>query len=140
VRKAIQVVFDKTNAYAARGEYPFNVTMNVRFIRNSNCWLSPAFGEGHTCFIEILSYMDRAAWHQFSADVAGEWLKLPGAKPHWAKEFAHIPGIIAHIHAVQGANIAQFNRIKAELQLDPTDMFVNDLLRRIFIQPGAQDV
>ncbi|HEY7416198.1 MAG TPA: FAD-binding protein, partial [Ktedonobacteraceae bacterium] len=55
VKWAIQVVREMTGAYAARGEYPLNVTMNVRFIQNSQCWLSPAFGGGHTCYIEILS-------------------------------------------------------------------------------------
>src|SRR5262249_32151164 len=55
VKWAIKLVLDQTRAYAARGAYPFNVTLNVRFVHRSNCWLSPAFGEGHTCYIEILS-------------------------------------------------------------------------------------
>lgn len=41
VRWAMQVVFDATRAYAGRGKYPMNVTMNVRFLDSSDCWLSP---------------------------------------------------------------------------------------------------
>lgn len=132
VRQAINVVLEKTDAYAARGEYPFNVTMNVRFNHNSSCLLSPANGPGHTCYIEILSTADQEEWERFSAEVALEWLKLPGAKPHWAKEFEHIPGIESCIKAAYGDNIAQFNQIKRELGLDEAHLFMNDLLKGIF--------
>jgi D-arabinono-1,4-lactone oxidase len=106
--------------------------MNVRFIHNSNCWLSPAFGEGHTCYIEILSRTKQANWERFSGQVALDWLTLSQARPHWAKEFQHIPNIVQHIKSNFGENIRHFNQIKDELQVDPTDMFMNPTLRRIF--------
>ncbi|WP_445632757.1 FAD-binding protein [Nostoc sp. DSM 114161] len=133
VKKAINIVIYTTNKYAAQRKYPFNVTMNVRFINSSQCLLSPGFGEGHTCFIEILSRADRKEWELFSSEVATEWLKLPNALPHWAKEIEHIPGIIEHIKSKIGKNIAEFNKIKIELQLDPDNIFMNDFLRRIFL-------
>ena len=134
VKWAMQQVFKRVKTYARRGEYPMNVVMNVRFIHNSNCWLSPAFGEGHTCYIEILSRKKPAHWKYFSAQVAQDWLKLPGARPHWAKEFQHIPDIIQHIKTSYGENIARFNRIKDELQVDPDNMFVNPTLEEIFLK------
>jgi FAD binding domain/D-arabinono-1,4-lactone oxidase len=132
VKKAMQIVFDATKTYAARGEYPLNITMNVRFIGNSNCWLSPAFGEGHTCYIEILGRTHPRDWERFSGEVAQKWLQLPQARPHWAKEFQHIPGVIEHIRREMGTNIAHFHRIKEQLRVDPDQMFVNTTLQEIF--------
>jgi len=132
VRWAMQVVFDSVKAQAARQQFPMNLTMNVRFIHNSNCWLSPAFGDGHTCYIEILSYTDQTAWEKFSGAVAAEWLKLPQAQPHWAKEFRHIPGVIPHLLHTAGERIARFKQIKDELGVDPQGMFINAALAEIF--------
>jgi hypothetical protein len=126
-------VFERVNAYAKRDEYPMNVTMNVRFIHNSQCWLSPAFGEGHTCYIEILSRTRQTHWERFSSEVALEWLRLPQARPHWAKEFQHIPNIIQHLQSHMGENIRRFNQIKDQLQVDPTSMFANRTLQALFL-------
>jgi hypothetical protein len=132
VKRAVQTVLDMTRVYAARGEYPLNVTMNVRFLHNSACWLSPAFGEGHTCYIEILSDLRARGWEQFSGEVAHQWLQLPHARPHWAKQFRHIPGVIEHLQREMGTGIARFTAIKAELQVDPDLMFVNAALKELF--------
>jgi hypothetical protein len=134
VKWAIQVVFEQVKAYAARGQYPMNVVMNVRFIHNSHCWLSPAFGEGHTCYIEILSRTNPAHWQRFSGEVALAWLTLPQARPHWAKEYRHIPGVIEHLKSNFGENILRFNQIKERLQIDPSHLFVNDALKEIFFK------
>lgn len=130
---AIKQVFTRVKSYAQRGEYPMNVVMNVRFIHNSNCWLSPAFGEGHTCYIEILSRVKQIDWERFSGQVARDWLTLPQARPHWAKEFQHIPDVIQHIKTSYGENITRFNQIKHQLQVDPDNMFVNRTLEKIFL-------
>src|SRR6185503_15334594 len=120
VKWAIKEVFTRLRTYARRGEYPLNVVMNVRFIHNSTCWLSPAFGEGHTCYIEILSRARKPAdWKRFSGQVGRDWLTLPQARPHWAKEFQHIPDVIQHIKSSYGENIARFNQIKNQLQVAP---------------------
>ena len=133
VKWAIKQVFKRVKTYARRDEYPLNVVMNVRFINNSNCWLSPAFGEGHTCYIEILSRAKPADWKRFSGQVAQDWLTLPQARPHWAKEFQHIPDIIPYLKNSYGENIARFNQIKDQLQVDPDNMFMNPTLREIFL-------
>lgn len=129
---AMRQVFERVNAYARRGEFPMNVVMNVRFIHNSQCLLSPAYGEGHTCYIEILSRVKRADWYLFSGEVALDWLTLPGARPHWAKEFQHIPGITQFIQDQFSGNIRRFNEIKSQLHVDPDHMFINPALKEIF--------
>jgi len=134
VKWAIRQVFKRVKTYARRNEYPLNVVMNVRFINNSNCYLSPAFGEGQTCYIEILSRARKQAdWKRFSGQVALDWLTLPQAMPHWAKEFQHIPNVIGHIKSNFGENIRRFNQIKDQLQVDPDNMFVNQTLQEIFL-------
>ena len=132
VKWAIKAAMKRVKTFARRGEYPMNVTMNVRFIHNSNCWLSPAFGEGHTCYIEILGRAKQYNWKRFSGQVALDWLTLPQARPHWAKEFQHIPNVIQHIKSNCGENIRRFNQIKDQLQVDPTHMFMNHTLQEIF--------
>ncbi|MFV9506503.1 MAG: FAD-binding protein, partial [Oscillochloridaceae bacterium umkhey_bin13] len=131
-RWAIEVALGRVQAYAAKGQYPLNVTLNARFIHNSDCLLSPAYGPGHTCYIEILGAGDPALWQRFSGEVACDWLQLPQALPHWAKQYRHIPGILEHMRAGLGSNIARFNQIKAELGVDPEGMFLNDGLRELF--------
>lgn len=132
VREAIQMCFDVTRQYADRGEYPFNVTLNVRFVHNSACWLSPAFGKGHTCYIEILSRAKDADWLRYSGEVGRLWLTLRNAMPHWAKEYAQIPGIVEHIKRQLGPNLTRFNTIKAGLKMDPDNLFVNKMLSEVF--------
>ena len=131
VKQAWQAVVEMTDALASRGQYPFNLTLNARFIRNSNALLSPAFGNEHTCFIEILSYHTTPGWERFSAAVAREWMKLPGARPHWPKEFQQIPGIIPFIRGALGSNLSRFLAIRDELGVDPDQMFVNPYLNRV---------
>lgn len=133
VKWAINLVREQTARYAARGQYPLNVVLNARFIHNSDCLLSPAFGEGHTCYIEILSRTDQRQWHEFSGAIAREWLQLPQARPHWAKQFRHIPGVIEHLKTNCGDNIARFNAVKQRLQVDLHHMFVNQALQEIFL-------
>ncbi len=132
VRQAIQMCFDVTRRYAERGEYPLNVTLNVRFVHNSACWLSPAYGAGHTCYIEVLSRAKDADWLRYSGEVGREWLALRNAMPHWAKEYAQVPGIVDHIKRQIGPNIARFNQIKADLKMDPDNLFMNKMLADVF--------
>ena len=134
VKWAIKEVFKHVKTYARRDEFPLNVVMNVRFINNSNCLLSPAFGGGHTCYIEILSRARPADWKRFSGQVAQDWLTLPEAMPHWAKEWQHIPNVIQHIKSYLGENIPRFNQIKDQLQVDPDNMFMNRTLEEIFLK------
>jgi hypothetical protein len=132
VRWAIEVALERVRSYAAAGHYPLNVTLNARFISNSDCLLSPAHGPGHTCYLEILGAGAPALWQRFSSEVARDWLSLPQALPHWAKQYRHIPGILAHIKDTLGPNIARFKRVKAELGVDPEGVFMNDALRELF--------
>ena len=126
VRFAIGEAVAAVRRWAAAGRYPMNVTLNVRFIHDSGCLLSPASGDGHTCYVEILARTRQRDWHEFSAEVASAWLTLPRARPHWAKEHRHLPGIVEHVRAAYGAELDEFRRVRSELGVDPDDTFVNE--------------
>ena len=134
-RDAIEVI----DAFAAHGRYPFNMTLNARFIDSSDCLLAPASGSGHTCYIEILSSSPTPYWQQFASAIAARWMKLPGARPHWAKEWTFIPGIEAFIGQAYGDQLKQFLAVRDALGVDPQRMFSNDLLDRVlFASPALQ--
>lgn len=134
-RDAIEVI----DAFAAQGLYPFTMTLNARFINASDCLLSPASGAGHTCYIEILSSSPTPHWQQFASAIALRWMQLPGARPHWAKEWEFIPGIEAFIGQAYGDQLQQFLAVRDALGVDPERMFSNALLDRvIFASPASQ--
>ena len=106
VKWALKQVFKQVKTYARRGEYPMNVVMNVRFINNSNCWALTASEKDTPATSRSSAVTSRANWKRFSGQVARDWLTLPQARPHWAKEFQHIPDIIPYIKKSYGENIA----------------------------------
>jgi D-arabinono-1,4-lactone oxidase/FAD binding domain len=138
-QQAWQDAIDVIDAFAAQGRYPFNMTLNARFISSSGCLLAPASGPGHTCYIEILSSSPTPYWQEFASAIAMRWMQLPGARPHWAKEWEFIPGIEAFIGHAYGDQIGQFLAVREALGVDPERMFSNELLDRvIFAHPTPQ--
>ncbi len=138
-QQAWQDAIEVIDAFAIQGRYPFNMTLNARFIHSSDCLLAPASGQGHTCYIEILSSSPTPHWQEFASAIATRWMKLPGARPHWAKEWEFIPGIETFIGQAYGDQLRQFLMVHAALGVDPEHMFSNDLLDRVvFAHPVLQ--
>lgn len=138
VAKAWQMVVDKVRERAAAGESPLNLVLEMRVIRDSNVWLSPAFstnGEYH-CYFELISVVGTPKCHEFFDDVATAWMSFPEleARPHWAKYFADIPGIVPYIHQAWRGNLAKFAELRD--QIDPERMFLNPAMQRI-LYPAA---
>ena len=126
---------DRVDRWRARGLYPLNLTMNVRFVASSAALMSPAGGPGTNCYIEILSEAGTPGWRDFSAEIAREWMKLPGARPHWGKQFEHVPGMIEHIREAYGERLRRFLDVRARTGVDPARMFSNRLMDAIFFAP-----
>jgi hypothetical protein len=138
-QQAWQDAIEVINAFAADGRYPFNMTLNARFISSSDCLLAPASGSGHTCYIEILSSSPTPYWQEFASAIALRWMQLPGARPHWAKEWEFIPGIEAFLGQAYGDQLTQFLAVRDALGVDPQRMFSNDLLDRVvFANPARR--
>lgn len=140
-QQAWQDALEVIDAFAARGRYPFNMTLNARFVNTSDCLLAPSSGPGHTCYIEILSSTPTPCWQEFASAIAVRWMRLPGARPHWAKEWEFIPGIEAFIGQAYGDQLRQFLEVHDAVGADPERMFSNDLLDRvIFANPALQSL
>jgi L-gulonolactone oxidase len=119
--------------WTKRGKYPFDLTVNIRFVGSSRALLSPAYGPGLTCYIEALFARKSAYWKAFTIELFNLWVSAnPGALPHWAKEFEHVPGIDVLAQERLGARLTRFRAALKDSAVDPRGMFVNDLVRRVF--------
>jgi hypothetical protein len=133
VRQAWETTERLVEAYASRGLYPLNLTLNLRFTGSSTALLTPAYGEGVTCYAEVM-WTDRPpGWAEFTSELCREWLKVPGALPHWGKEFEHVEGVIPIIRTNLGDRRERFLAALARSGIDPEGGFVNSLLRRALL-------
>jgi FAD/FMN-containing dehydrogenase len=130
VERAWRVVIAKTREYQGGGSYPFNVALIARFVRGNSIPLSPAFGEGLMCFIEIMTFAGTKDWVAFSTEVMQEWMKIRDARPHWAKEARQLP--VSAMRDAYGDHLRRFIEIRDALGVDPKNMFVNDYLEAVF--------
>lgn len=131
VERAWRVVVAKTREYQGNGSYPFNVALIARFVRGSSIPLSPAFGEGLMCCIEIASFANTKDWVAFSTEVMQEWMKIRDARPHWAKEARQLP--LSAMREAYGEHLQRFLTMRDALGIDPNNMFVNDYLEALFL-------
>jgi uncharacterized membrane protein YGL010W len=133
VRRAWEATERLVDEYAKRGLYPLNLTFNVRFIGASSTLLTPAHGEGITCYVEIMWMGRPKGWAAFSSDLCREWLEIPGALPHWSKEFEHVEDVVRIIRTNLGDRRDRFLAALRELGVDPNRGFFNPVLRRVLI-------
>ena len=75
VRRAWEATERLVDEYARRGLYPLNLTLNMRFTGSSGALLTPAYGDGITCYVEIMWMGRPKGWAEFSSDLCREWLK-----------------------------------------------------------------
>lgn len=125
------------DAWAARGRYPIDININIRFTGPSGALLSAAYGPGLTCFIEALSMARPRDWEACSAELMGEWLRIPGALPHWAKEFEHVPGAVDLLRERLGDRRRRFLDALRRCDVDPEGRFRNRLLSRLLFSDEA---
>ena len=125
-------------SYASRGLYPLNLTLNMRFVGSSKALLTPAYGDGITCYIEIMWVGRPKAWSEFSSELCREWLKVPGALPHWSKEFEHVEDVVSIMRTNLGDRRQRFLAALAEAGVDPERRFFNRVVRRVLVdEPPA---
>ncbi len=137
VRAAWEAAARLVDEYARRGLYPLNLTLNVRFIGSSGALLTPAYGEGTTCYVEIMWMGRPEGWAEFSSELCREWLAAPGALPHWSKEFEHVEGVVPIMRDHLGDRRDRFLAALARSGVDP-DRFSNALVRRVLVdEPPA---
>jgi hypothetical protein len=139
VRRAWGVTGRLVDEYARRDLYPLNLSVNMRFIGSSSSLLTPAYGDGITCYIEIMWMGRPRGWSDFSSELCREWLKIPGALPHWSKEFEHVADVVPIMRENLGDRRRRFLDALARSGIDPERAFFNGLLRRVLIdeRPAA---
>ncbi len=123
--------------WAKQDKFPVNVTGHARFIKNSQSLLSPAYqpagSSTHTCFIEFLSVPGTQDYDEFANFMGQKWMAL-GGRPHWAKLFQNVEGIIPYTQRSfdtgSGNNMKEFKAFRDSL--DPNGMFMNGFLDTLF--------
>ena len=124
--------------YQERGLYPLNLTLNVRFIGSSGALLTPAYGDGLTCYVEIMWMGRPKGWSEASSDLCREWLKVPGSLPHWSKEFEHVRDVVSIIRKNLGERRERFLALLERSGVDPDGVFMNPMLRRTLVDAPAE--
>jgi hypothetical protein len=140
VRRAIEAAQRLVEEYARRGLYPLNLTLNVRFTGASRALLTPAYGEGITCYVEIMWMGRPEGWVEFTSTLCREWLKEPGALPHWSKEFEHVEDVTSIMRRNLGDRRLRFLAALDRSGVDPERAFSNALLRRVLLDEPAVTV
>lgn len=122
-------VVNRIEALAKQGQYPQNMVLHTRYIKNSSAYLSPASGTDHTCCIEILTYTGDnrpvSSYEDYFKAVEQDWIKL-GGKPHWGKAIYSV----SDLKTMYGQNMAKFLQVRQNI--DPQGMFLNDFLKQVF--------
>ena len=95
--------------------------------------LTPAYGEGLTCYVEIMWMGRPEGWEEFSSELCREWLKEPGALPHWSKEFEHVEDVVSIMRANLGDRRDRFLAALDRSGIDPERRFANALVRRVLL-------
>ncbi|KAG0278424.1 hypothetical protein BGZ95_004037 [Linnemannia exigua] len=124
--QAMKFIVNKIHEYAGRGEYPVSMTVDMRFIKASNQIMSYVYDSDPDvvfCTIEILSAVNTKGFAEFSAMIAQHFMSEYQARPHWAKHWEHIPGIIPYLREQSRPQLDQFESIRQKY--DPQGMFMN---------------
>ena len=138
VRRAWETTQRLVDEYARRGLYPLNLTLNVRFTGPSGALLTPAYGEGLTCYVEIMWMGRPEGWARFSSELCREWLKEPGALPHWSKEFEHVEDVVSIMRNNLGDRRDRFLAALDQSGIDPERRFANALVRRVLLDAPSE--
>ncbi|CAO3575075.1 unnamed protein product [Mortierella alpina] len=112
--------------FANRGEFPLNLALEMRFIRASRMTMSNAYDddpEAVYCMIQVVSKAEVRGFNEFTAKLGKYWMDTVQARPHWAKVWEHIPGIVPHLRKLDSARFDQFEAIRKKY--DPEAMFMN---------------
>ena len=86
-----------------------------------------------TCYVEIMWMGRPNGWAELSSELCREWLKEPGALPHWSKEFEHVEDVIPIMRANLGDRRARFLAALEQSGIDPKGNFFNALTRRVLV-------
>lgn len=137
--RAWGVVMRQVETFRARGIYPLNINVDARFIKNSDALLSPAYGNERTAYVGLITRRGTVGWEDLARAILGEWLTIPGARPHWAKEMPTSGELVDRVRLAYGPQIERFSRIRREEGVDPEGTFVNPFVARMLASTPAAE-
>lgn len=133
----IQVVVKHVEQFNVKGQYPLNLSLEMRFMTYSDAYLgtgniaNPEYGgSGHVVCIEVLSLKGTKNWAEFSSAIGKEWMELGGV-PHMAKQYDHLPNIFEHIRQKMKPQLAAFTKQLENSKVDPAGIFLNKGMRKL---------
>lgn len=108
--------------------FKVHLPIEVRFVKKDNIWMSPSY-QRDVCYIGIIMYRPYGKNVPFEEyfDAFEKLMLSFDGRPHWAKEFS----IQKDTFETMYPKFKEFNRIRN--QMDPNGMFLNNYLRRIFV-------
>lgn len=118
-----------------QGAYPLNLAMEFRIMKKSKAYLCPASlgDQEHIFYIEVLGETNTPDNKQFSRIVAEKWMALGGI-PHWQKQWTFLDqngSMIEYLGQAYGQNLTEFKNVRTAMGVDPNDLFVNTVFRRL---------
>ncbi|KAF9561746.1 hypothetical protein EC968_005623, partial [Mortierella alpina] len=112
--------------FANRGEFPLNLALEMRFLKASRMTMSNAYDDDPTavyCMIQVVTKAEARGFTEFTAKLGRYWMDTLQARPHWAKVWEHIPGIVPYLRKLDSARFDKFETIRKKY--DPEAMFMN---------------
>ena len=121
--------FGKANAF------PLNLCMELRVMKKSKALLCPASlgDEDHILYIEVLSVVNTPGSENYFKDIGTKW-KRQGGVPHWQKQWTFLDNngsMIKYLQGKYGQNLTTFKGVRQAMNVDPNNMFVNDVYKAI---------
>lgn len=123
-----RVVREKVVDRDARGEYPLNVGVRMRFVKASAALMAANFGKGkkvYSVVVEICSAVGTKGWTEFAREVVAEWMRLPGARCQLSEEMTRVCDADA-LAVSFGDNLEEFKRLRQNAGVDDIGMFLNE--------------
>jgi len=132
---AFTLLHDIIEQNAKKGDYPCDLTVEMRFTAGSHATLAhyPASISSKWVHLEFLSYTVQGVdvlekrWIALIQQIANHWIPL-GGHPHWAKGWQTIEGVKELLRNKPGVKqLSEFRR-----KVDPNGRFLNAQLTPIF--------
>ena len=124
ISDAVNLIYSYYNNY---GLAPVTYGLNIRFTKPSSSILSPANTNTDYCmWMDVLLGVNAANTTEFMSDIYNLFTSPKyNAAPHWPKDWSQIP-------TSRDNNIRRFLTNRKLLDVDPSNIFVNDALFRLF--------
>ncbi len=132
VQKGWNAMIETTYANQKKGIYSPNIIAHMRFTGGSTAYMSPAYGNKMTAWMDFGSYYTTPGWKNLVNTIGPIWRSIPGAKLHWAKGMTEHDGFdFEELKKMFGAeNIEKFLRLRAEK--DPDNRFARGPTGKLF--------